>query len=504
MAGKIALIDRGTCGFTVKVKNAQLAGAIGVVIANTLGRGVSGMSGGDASITIPSLLISNAHGDLLRTYIAAGPSNVTLKVKGGSNPPQDNVKWLMGEDSGAFNPTAGAGNHAIRDMWEPSCLSDPGKVTDAEYQCDTSDAGGVHTNSGVPNHGYALLVDGGMYNAHAVVGIGLTKAAAIYWRAESVYQTKTSDFTDHADALEASCADLTGKPINNLSTGASAGVSSEVISAIDCAQVTAMIAAVELRTEPTQCAFKPLFNQSIPALCPNSTPQVLYSEDFQNGGSAGVPVLGGIDGSLKKWTLTNQKAFAAGSFATDWAATSALPGGRSGSAAYAVDLDGQCSGGAGDQSGVMRMESEPIKLNGKSLNPQLSFDHYLASERDFDGGNVKISVNGGAYVLIPKTAYTFNGPNTTLATAAAGNTNPLAGQEAFSGTDGGLVTGTWSQSQVDLSKVGAKPGDTIRLRFDFGMDGCGAIDGWYVDDVKVIACKPNETTAASNETARKD
>jgi hypothetical protein len=34
VAGKIALIERGTCGFTVKVKNAQDAGAIGVIIYN--------------------------------------------------------------------------------------------------------------------------------------------------------------------------------------------------------------------------------------------------------------------------------------------------------------------------------------------------------------------------------------------------------------------------------------------------------------------------------------
>ena len=34
VAGNIALIDRGTCGFIVKVKNAQNAGAIAVIIAN--------------------------------------------------------------------------------------------------------------------------------------------------------------------------------------------------------------------------------------------------------------------------------------------------------------------------------------------------------------------------------------------------------------------------------------------------------------------------------------
>jgi hypothetical protein len=59
MAGKIALVDRGTCNFTVKVKNAQNAGAIAVVVANNAANGdnIIGMSGVDPTITIPSLLV---------------------------------------------------------------------------------------------------------------------------------------------------------------------------------------------------------------------------------------------------------------------------------------------------------------------------------------------------------------------------------------------------------------------------------------------------------------
>ena len=79
-------------------------------------------------------------------------------------------------------------------------------MSDAEYHCDTDDGGGVHSNSGVPNHGYALLVDGGTSNGVTITGIGLDKAAAIYCRAMTAYQTPTTDFADHADALEASCA----------------------------------------------------------------------------------------------------------------------------------------------------------------------------------------------------------------------------------------------------------------------------------------------------------
>jgi hypothetical protein len=66
VAGKIAMVDRGLCGFVVKVKNAQNAGATGVIIANTLGRPAFGMAGVDPTITIPSIGISNADGDAIK------------------------------------------------------------------------------------------------------------------------------------------------------------------------------------------------------------------------------------------------------------------------------------------------------------------------------------------------------------------------------------------------------------------------------------------------------
>ena len=62
LTGKLALIDRGTCTFVVKVKNAQNAGAVGVIIANNAA-GVAGMGGTDATITIGSLSVSAARWD---------------------------------------------------------------------------------------------------------------------------------------------------------------------------------------------------------------------------------------------------------------------------------------------------------------------------------------------------------------------------------------------------------------------------------------------------------
>lgn len=57
------------------------------------------------------------------------------------------------------------------------------------------------------------------------------------------------------------------------------------------------------------------------------------------------------------------------------------------------------------------------------------------------------------------------------------------------------------QSQISLTMAGVKQGDTIRLRFDMGMDGCGSVDGWYVDNVKLLTCKAKggKPTAAREE-----
>jgi len=70
VAGNIALLDRGTCGFVVKVKNAQDAGATGVLIAdNVAGTPPPGLGGADPAITIPSIRISLAEGNAIKANL---------------------------------------------------------------------------------------------------------------------------------------------------------------------------------------------------------------------------------------------------------------------------------------------------------------------------------------------------------------------------------------------------------------------------------------------------
>ncbi len=63
--GKIALVSRGTCGFTFKVKNAQLAGAIGVIVADNVQAALTGLGGVDPTITIPAVRVTLADGNAI-------------------------------------------------------------------------------------------------------------------------------------------------------------------------------------------------------------------------------------------------------------------------------------------------------------------------------------------------------------------------------------------------------------------------------------------------------
>ncbi len=70
-AGAIAIADRGACGFAVKVKNAQDAGASAVVVANNAPGAPITMGGADPSITIASVMVSQADGATIKAGLPA-------------------------------------------------------------------------------------------------------------------------------------------------------------------------------------------------------------------------------------------------------------------------------------------------------------------------------------------------------------------------------------------------------------------------------------------------
>jgi Zn-dependent metalloprotease/subtilisin-like proprotein convertase family protein len=430
----------------------------------------------------------------------------------------DSIRWLMGEDAFAFAPLPPVGDAAIRDMWHPACaggellVGDPGHVGEgSNYSCSSGDAGGVHTNSGVPNRAYALLVDGDTVtlrddgtafpNPVTVTGIGLTKAAHIHWRANSEYNGPATNFIGNADSLEMACDDLIGVNLTKLVTTPEVGtggplglgpenndtidptpeLSGEIITAGDCVQVANAIAAVEMRTDVTkQCGFKAMLDPAPAPRCGAAEVETYFSETWEGGQPAG-------------WTTGQQPVTKAQLDTLEWFLRSgdlpADPDGspHAGSAMFQEnrrDL-GNCS--TDDESGTLWLESPAIVVDADDPS-HLVFEHFVNTEVGFDGGNVQLSINGNPYDVIPGSAYSFNPYPGTLTSTADGNTNPKAGEEAFHGGNPGTVAGSWGESQIDLEAAGVSPGDSIRLRWDFGQDGCNGNEGWYLDNVELFTC----------------
>ncbi|GAB3034190.1 S8 family serine peptidase [Bowmanella dokdonensis] len=78
MAGKIALISRGSCAFTDKINNAEAAGATAVVVYNNAAGSPFAM-GGDP-VNIPGVMVSLNDGQALHTSATNGAVNVTLST----------------------------------------------------------------------------------------------------------------------------------------------------------------------------------------------------------------------------------------------------------------------------------------------------------------------------------------------------------------------------------------------------------------------------------------
>jgi hypothetical protein len=92
IAGHIALVERGVCGFALKARNASDAGAAGVIIYNNLANvnaappGMAGNGVDDAFVTAPTVSVSRAAG--LAIAAASGVTadiGVDLSIRAGAD-----------------------------------------------------------------------------------------------------------------------------------------------------------------------------------------------------------------------------------------------------------------------------------------------------------------------------------------------------------------------------------------------------------------------------------
>jgi len=391
-------------------------------------------------------------------------------------------RFLIGEDVHGLNdPNLGI----LRDMYTPTAFGNPDKVSSDNYSCGSGDGGGVHNNSGVPNHAYALAVDGGTFNGQTITGIGLTKAAAIWFRAESVYQTPTTNFAQHRSAIETSCSDLIGQNIYELKTNtATRTVSAQHITAGDCTQVVKAMLATEM-SDPIPCHFPPLLDPTTPAICDHS--QTIFSENWESGSLPAGWTLESVGEHNDSGVITANPDWPG----TNWQVRANLPDNHTGFAAFALNSTGGTCQTGGDFSGRFSLISPSIVVPAGATSLKLKFDHFVQTETGFDGGNLLVSVNGGAFAVVPQANYIFNAPNQALNSATDAvngqSTNPKAGQQAWTGSNQNDGTGSWGTTIVDLSTL-AQPGNTIKLKYEFGQDGCGGSLGWFVDNIVVFNC----------------
>ena len=78
LVGKIALVDRGNCVFSIKADNAQNAGAVGLIVADSSpGAGPPNLGGFSSTVNIPSVGVTQTTGTDLKTALGAGPEQLT-------------------------------------------------------------------------------------------------------------------------------------------------------------------------------------------------------------------------------------------------------------------------------------------------------------------------------------------------------------------------------------------------------------------------------------------
>jgi Zn-dependent metalloprotease len=123
----------------------------------------------------------------------------------------DREDWLIGEDvvftsafpSGALrslqDPHNGAATGDFNRGWQPKKYS--------ERYTGSEDNGGVHLNSGIPNHAFYLFANDG--------SVGKERAEKVYYRALDVYLTKSSKFIDARLAVVQAAQDLYGTTVAN-------------------------------------------------------------------------------------------------------------------------------------------------------------------------------------------------------------------------------------------------------------------------------------------------
>ncbi|NOX30452.1 MAG: DUF11 domain-containing protein [Actinobacteria bacterium] len=167
----------------------------------------------------------------------------------------------------------------------------------------------------------------------------------------------------------------------------------------------------------------------------------LFTEDFEAGTAA--------------WTISH------GVGTTDWVTSAVNPHSQA-TSMFAANI--------ATTSDQMIETAAPTAIGPNTV---LRFWHSYDTELGWDGGVVEVSTDGTIWTDAGA-MFTQNGYPVTLNSSP----NPLSARQAFSGNSAGYI-----ESVVDLSSFS---GSSLYVRFRFGTDSVVGMDGWHIDDVRIV------------------
>lgn len=361
----------------------------------------------------------------------------------GSGDDSAGVRWLLGED---LPRSIGV----IRNMKNPPQFGDPDRMRSPRYWTRMEDNEGVHINSGVNNKAAFLITQGGSFNGQSVTGLGLTKAARLYYAVNTTMLGSASDYRDLASGLRQACTNLAGAGTDGFTTA-------------DCTQVDRAVKATEMDVAPVSAAAP-----RKASVCPTGRQAVAtaWSDDLET--PAGQFTVQGIRGKAAWFYPQNPNDI-------DLNATWATSGSTN---FWGYNRD------AVSDSAVRTTTPVTVPANGF-----LHFKHAYAFETNpyqkgatYDGGVLEYSTGGaggpwkdaGALMTGPNGAAGYNGKIYDR------YRNPLGGRKGFVGTSHG-----YGATRVDL---GGLAGKQVMFRWRLGSDRSMDYYGWFIDDPKVVDC----------------
>ena len=207
LTGKVAIVRRGVCMFSLKAYHAQQAGAVGCVICNNIpGGGLVGMLGGDSmsAVTIPAVFLTYEDCELLHQQVDSGnttnasfyvPSIYDARTSFAHNTPLQHIQPLSGMAVTLYNTSSAP----VNNIAVTATITDPLGVDTTFTETLTTIAGTYDTTVVFPQTYTPAAV--GTYDIVYKTGLNATDSVTHKFEInnDSTFALDNNNFTPSSD-----------------------------------------------------------------------------------------------------------------------------------------------------------------------------------------------------------------------------------------------------------------------------------------------------------------